>query len=115
MALAGCARPCSLPSRGVAVRSFSATARAADEEEDQRLAGNELSEYRNRRRDRLNGLQGKEGLFREAFPRLEHRTPTMLVSEFLKTHKDVDALDKESDPVTLYGMLLCSVCAMSVA
>lgn len=106
MSPAGGARACPQPLRGVPVRSFSRTSGAADESKSD--ADAELSEYRDRRRERLADLQGgEEGFFPETFPRLEHRTETMSVSDFLAAHSEAEAPEKESEAVTLYGMLLC--------
>lgn len=91
------------PSRSVPLRSFARTSRALQEGKGDVDA--ELSDYKQRRLERLASLQdGGEVLFKEPFPRLEHRTDTMSVAEFLDTHKDIEARDPSFEPVTLYGM-----------
>lgn len=93
------------PSRSVpTARSFSRTSRALVEGKGD--ANAELSDHKPRRLDRLASLQdGEDALSKEPFPRLEHRTETMSVAEFLDAHKDVEARDPSFEPVTLYGML----------
>ena len=67
-------------------------------------------DHKNRRLERLESLQnGEEALFSETFPRLEHRTETMSVSDFIDAHKQVETPDAEIPSVTLYGMLVHSV------
>lgn len=98
------------PFRSVPVRWSSQTSTAV---EDSKInADAELSNYKARRLERLESLQGgEEALFTETFPRLEHRTETMSVSDFLEAHNDTETPDNDSSAVTLYGMLLLS-CAM---
>lgn len=107
MAPAAGARAWPQPFRG-AVRSFSTTTRAVDGVKSE--ADAEMAEFSSRRRERLAELQaGEEGLYKETFPRLEHRTETMSVSDFLAAHSEAetpekDVPEKEPEEVTLYGM-----------
>ncbi|SPO02217.1 related to lysyl-tRNA synthetase [Cephalotrichum gorgonifer] len=87
---------------GVPARSLSGTSRVWGNAEASTDA--EPLDYKQQRLERLASAQdGEDALFKEPFPRLEHRTGTMSVADFLDTHKDVEAHDPNSDSVTLYG------------
>lgn len=84
-------------------------------EDSKSNADAELSNYKARRLERLESLQGgEEGLFTETFPRLEHRTETMSVSDFLEANNDIETPDNNASAVTLYGMLLLSCAVVHV-
>lgn len=66
-----------------------------------------MESYAQGRLRRLEGLKnGEEGVLDEVFPRLEHRTGTMSVAEFLDANSEVEAPNPTADAVTLYGMRL---------
>lgn len=66
-----------------------------------------MESYAQGRLRRLEGLKdGEEGVLDEVFPRLQHRSETMSVAEFLDANSEVSAHDPTADAVTLYGMRL---------
>lgn len=60
--------------------------------------------YKQRRLERMAALQsGENALFKETHPRLEHRTETMSVGDFLEANEDLATGSPEASEVTLYG------------
>lgn len=63
-------------------------------------------DYKQRRLERMAALQsGENALFKETHPRLEHRTETMSVADFLEANEDFATGSPETSEVTLYGRI----------
>ena len=95
----------SRPRRATLYRPISTTARVLGEKKPYELETEaELYDYTQGRLARLAAFQqGEDAILGDMHPRLEHRSETMSVADFLAANEDVEVHDPNSDAVTLYG------------